>query len=243
VPGFARARCHGDGTAIRPGASGRKAAADVPPGVSRHRVSRLICGRGSPAGSGSREPVYPVCRALVQRHGITQDPLAGLRLRRPAGRRAGGCGAKSDYIPVRSVLCDRAESARAQQYPSRPAGPAGSHRPHGLVCRPGAVGAPERAGRRRRRGRRSCSPRWSWRSWLSRSRNAAGAAGEPLRHGRRRTVLCSAWSQAWRRPPTANSADISAHYFRGSWSCRRSSGATFAFRTSTPPSGGCGTAR
>jgi len=115
VPGFARARCHGDGTPVGPGASGMKAAADAPPGVARYRVSRLICGRGSPAGSGSREPVCPACRALAQRHGINQDTLAGPRLGRPAGRRADGCGAQSEYIPVRSVLCDRAQSAGAQQ--------------------------------------------------------------------------------------------------------------------------------
>ena len=52
VPGFARAHCHGDGTPIRPGASGTKAVADVPPGISRYPVSRLIYGRASSAGSG-----------------------------------------------------------------------------------------------------------------------------------------------------------------------------------------------
>jgi len=35
-------------------------------------------------------------------------------LGRPARRRVGGCGAQSLYIPVRSVIYDRAEFAGAQ---------------------------------------------------------------------------------------------------------------------------------
>jgi len=64
VPGFARAHCHGDGTPIRPGPSGKKAGEDVPPGLSRHRLSQLICRRPTSAVSGNREPASPACRAL-----------------------------------------------------------------------------------------------------------------------------------------------------------------------------------
>ena len=117
MPGFARSHCHGDGTPIRPGASGTKAPADVPPGILRYPVSRLICGRASSAGSGSREPAYPASRTLAQRYGINRDTSARPRLRRPAGRR-GGYGARSEYIKVRSVAYDRAGFVGTQKYRS-----------------------------------------------------------------------------------------------------------------------------
>ena len=98
MPGFARAHCHGDGTPIRPGASGTKAAADVPPGVSRYPVSRLICGRASSAGSGSREPAWPACRTLAQWYGVNRDTLAGRRPGRPAARQLGGNSAKMNTL-------------------------------------------------------------------------------------------------------------------------------------------------
>jgi hypothetical protein len=94
VPGFARAHCHGDGTPIRPGTSGTKAATDVPPGVSRYPVSRLICGRASSAGSGSRESAWPACRTLAHWYGVNRDTLAGRRSGRPAARQLGGNSGK-----------------------------------------------------------------------------------------------------------------------------------------------------
>ena len=115
VPGFARADCHGDGTPIRPGASGTKAAEDVPPGLSRYRLSRLICRRPTSAVSGNWEPTYPACRAFPSGTGSTGTRWLGSRLRRSVGGRVGGYGAQSEYIKVRSVVDDRAESAGAQQ--------------------------------------------------------------------------------------------------------------------------------
>ena len=53
------------------------------PGVSRYRISQLICGRASRTGSGSREPVCPACRALAQRFRVNRDTLA-----RPPARAA-----------------------------------------------------------------------------------------------------------------------------------------------------------
>jgi len=115
VPGFARADCHGDGTPIRPGASGTKPAADVPQACRCTRRSPLICERRSPAVSGSREPALPRMQGpcpAAQRHPEHADPA---RPGRPAGRCGGGCGAQSCHIKVRSVFCDRADSVRAQQ--------------------------------------------------------------------------------------------------------------------------------
>jgi hypothetical protein len=47
---------------------------DVPPGVSRTRIPRLICGCGSPAVSGSRGPACPACRALPSDPASTRTP-------------------------------------------------------------------------------------------------------------------------------------------------------------------------
>ncbi len=114
MPGFARADRHGDGTPIRPGTSGRKARADVPPGVSRYRISRLICGRPSSAQrAGSR--FAPHAGPCIAVRGQPGHASPAPRLGRLAGRRIGGCGAQSEYIPQRSVVCYRAESAGAQQ--------------------------------------------------------------------------------------------------------------------------------
>jgi len=54
-------------------------------------------------------------QGIAQWYGANRDTLARPRLGRPARQRVGGCGAQSLYIPVRSVIYDRAESAGAQQ--------------------------------------------------------------------------------------------------------------------------------
>ena len=138
VPGFARSRCHGDGTPIRPGASGTKTAPDVPPGISRYPVSRLICGRASSAGSGSRRPAAPASRTLAQRSESTGTRWPRLRrLRRPPGRRLGGNGAGNGN----TFHCGRS-SATGLSPPGEQqiaaVGPAGPYRPDGLGRRPGA---------------------------------------------------------------------------------------------------------
>ncbi len=51
-------------------------------------------------------------QGIAQWYGANRDTLAR---HRPARQRVGGCGAQSLYIPVRSVIYDRAESAGAQQ--------------------------------------------------------------------------------------------------------------------------------
>ena len=171
MPGFARADCHGDGTPNRPVVSGRNAAADVPSACRRPRTSPLICARPSSAASGSREPAWPRMQGpcpAVQRQPGHADPA---RLGRPAGRRAGICGAQSLYIKVRSVSCDQAEPARAQQVAvARPADPAGLYRPHALACRPRTVRGPAQASRRRPRRCRSCGPQRSGRAGSHESR-------------------------------------------------------------------------
>ena len=54
MPGFARADCHGDGTPIRSGTSGKKAAADVPWAC---RCARYIAADlRAPVPGGEREP-------------------------------------------------------------------------------------------------------------------------------------------------------------------------------------------
>ena len=184
MPGVARADCHGDGTPNRPAASGRNAAADVPSACRRPRTSPLICARPSSAVSGSREPAWPRMQGpcpAVQRQPGHADPA---RLGRPAGRRAGICGAQSLYIKVRSVSCDQAEPARAQQVAvARPADPAGLYRPDNLACRPGAVRGPARASRHRRRRCRSRGLQRSGGAGSHESRDMG-----PARHGRWRTV-------------------------------------------------------
>ena len=87
----------------------------MPPGVSRYPyiaadLRARILSREREPGAG-----LPACRALAQWYGVNRDTLAGRRLGRPAGRRVGGYGAQSEYIKVRSVVYDRAESVRAQQ--------------------------------------------------------------------------------------------------------------------------------
>src|SRR6516165_1893745 len=103
VPGFARAGCHGDGTSIRFGTSGTNAADDAPPRLSQYWLSRLICWRPTSALSESREAAYPRMHGLVQRYGSIRTRRLEPDYGRPAGRRAGGCGAQSKYIAVRSV--------------------------------------------------------------------------------------------------------------------------------------------
>ena len=149
VPGFARAHCHGDGTPIRPGTSGTKTVADVPPGVSRYPVSRLICGRASSAGSGSREPAYPACRTLAQRYGVNRDTLAGRRPGRPAGRRLGGNGGK-----MSTFQCGRSSTTGLSppvhcRYRSPARRSAGPYRLDGLACRPLSWDSQARSGRLR----------------------------------------------------------------------------------------------
>jgi hypothetical protein len=93
MPGFAWACCHGDGTPTRSDASGTKAATDVPPGVSRYPVLRLIFRRASSAcsGAGVGLPALPV---LARRCGVNGDTLVRPRLGRPTGRLVGGRGAR-----------------------------------------------------------------------------------------------------------------------------------------------------
>jgi len=140
----------------------------------------------APVLGGEREPGAGLPRMqgpcpAVQRQPGHADPA---RLGRPAGRRAGICGAQSLYIKVRSVSCDQAEPARAQQVAvARPADPAGLYRPDNLACRPGAVRGPARASRHRRRRCRSRGLQRSGGAGSHESRDMG-----PARHGRWRTV-------------------------------------------------------
>ena len=222
MPGFVRADCHGDGTPIRSGASGKKAAADVPPGVSRYRLSRLICRRPTSAVSGNREPACPACRALHSGTGSTGTHWPGPRLRLSVGRRVSGCGAQSEYIKVRSVVDDRAGSASAQQVAAT--GPqvpqARSAERSGL---PSRCRASADASKPASRGRLPSV----WSSVIGRSRSrGAGTRGsrrcEPARRGRRRTASRSAWSMpggvVLKPAVTANSQRPA--YAASSLSCR-----------------------
>ena len=76
VPEFARAHCHGDGTPIRPGASGRKAAADVLPGVSQYPHIAADLQAPVLGGQREREPACRACQALNRRYGVNRDTLA-----------------------------------------------------------------------------------------------------------------------------------------------------------------------
>jgi hypothetical protein len=62
------------------------------------RISRLICGRASSAGSGSREPAWPACRTLAHWYGVNRDTLADRRPGRPADRQLGGNSAKMNTL-------------------------------------------------------------------------------------------------------------------------------------------------
>ena len=80
VPGFARAHCHGDGTPIRLGASGTKAAEDVPPGLSRYRY--IAADLQAPNFGSKREPgadlprMQGLCTAVPGQPGHA-DPSPG----------------------------------------------------------------------------------------------------------------------------------------------------------------------
>jgi hypothetical protein len=156
---------------------GRRAA-----GLSRYRLSRLICGHRTSAMSGNWEPAYPACRALLSGTGQPGDTVLGSQLRRSVGRRVGGCGAQSEYIKVRSVVDNRAESA---------GGAAGSgHRPAGPAKPVSAEwsGLPSRCHKRQRREQQAPATRLLivcssviWRSRPLRSRNARDSRCEPAR--------------------------------------------------------------
>jgi len=195
VPGFARAHCHGDGTPVRPGASGRKAAPGVPPGVSGYRTWPLVCGHQSSAVSGSRSRLAAHAGPCA-RYGVNRDTLARPRLERPAGRRVGRCGAQSEYIPVRSVAYDRAEFSRAQQVAVT--GPQVPQANTGRTVWPATQMPVEH-----RREKADVTTRLpiGWSSVLGGGRRrGAGTRGsrrrEPARRGHRRTASRSAWSPA-----------------------------------------------
>ena len=115
MPGFARADCHGDGTPIRSGSIGQEGGGGRSLGLSLHPY--IAADLRAPILGGEREPGAGLPRMqgpcpVVQRQPGHADQA---RLGRPAGRCVGVCGAQSEYIKVRSVFCDRAESIRAQQ--------------------------------------------------------------------------------------------------------------------------------
>jgi hypothetical protein len=85
--------------------------------------------------SGQREPGadLPACRAHHSGTESIGTGWPGRRLKRPAGRRVGGSGARNEYIFVRSVLYDPADSVRAQQVAA-----AAPQIPHAYIVR--AVG-------------------------------------------------------------------------------------------------------
>ena len=199
VPGFARADCHGDGTPIRPGASGTKAAADVLPGVSRYRLSRLICRRPTSAGAGVGSRLTPHAGPLPSGTGSTGTRWLGSRLRRPVGRRVGGYGAQSEYIKVRSVVDDRAESAGAQQVAAT--GPQIPQAHIGRTVRP-AVQVPFEHRREQAGAPDEIAERVVLGDLAELASRGAGTRGsrrrEPARRGRRRTASRSAWSHARR---------------------------------------------
>jgi hypothetical protein len=118
MPGFARARCHGDGTPTRSDASGTKAATDVLPGVSRYPVARLIFRRASSArsGAGVSLPALPCSHSGAGSTGTRwSDPGSGGRL---VGSSA-DAARESWYKTVRSVVEDRTESdGHSRQRPS-----------------------------------------------------------------------------------------------------------------------------
>jgi len=152
VPGFARARCHGDGTPIRPVASGTKAAADLPPGESRHPAARLICAQTFPADSGSRESAYPACRALPAVR-VNLDTLPG-----PAARTV-GCPPRRRTRRAKLVQ----SSAVGRLSPAGSAERRGQWPPVRCAVSAGQPGlpprAPARASQHLRRDCRSCGPR------------------------------------------------------------------------------------
>ena len=114
MPGFARADCHGDGTPIRPGASGTKAAPDVLPDVLRYRLSADLQAPnfGSKRESGAD---LPRMQGPAQRHGVDRGTLARVPATAASWTARRRMRAQSEYIKVRSVVDDRAESAGAQQ--------------------------------------------------------------------------------------------------------------------------------
>ena len=140
--------CHGDGTPIRPGASGTKTAADVPPGVPRHPVARLICGRASSAASGMPGAGLPRMQALPSDTESTGTRWPAPRLGRaswPTRRRI--WRAKL----VHKSAFRRLQPSRVRRHTAgtgrRSAGPAGPCRLGGLIGRPGAgASIGERAG-------------------------------------------------------------------------------------------------
>ena len=160
MPGFARAHCHGDGTPIRPGASGTKAAADVPPGVSRYPASRLICGRASSAGSGAGSPLSPLAGPLpigTESTG-TRWPVDGQGGQRP--RQLGGNSGKMNTLKVRSVVHNRPQSTGEQQVSV--GGPAGPYRRSGRPSRCRASTSASKSA-----DQASTPIVWSWVIWRS----------------------------------------------------------------------------
>ena len=112
--GFARADCHGDGTPIRSGTSGRKGRRTFPESSAAPYIAADL---RAPVCDGKREPGAGLPRMqgscpVVQRRPEHADQA---RSGQPAGRCVGVCGAQNCYTKVRSVFCDQAESIRAQQ--------------------------------------------------------------------------------------------------------------------------------
>jgi len=183
VPGFARADCHGDGTPIRPGPSGRKAAADVPQACRCTRTSPLICARRSSAVSGSREPACPHAGRLPGGTASTWTHWPGpartaswparRRMRRP----------KFAHESAVGLLRPGGAGQSAAGSGRRPVNPAGLYRPHNLACRPDAVRRPARASRRRRRRCRSRGPRQSGGPGSHESRRYGASAAQLLANG------------------------------------------------------------
>ena len=151
-------------------------------------------------------------QGLAQRYGVNRDTLARSRLGRPAGRRVGGCGAQSEYITVRSVVCDRAESSGAQQVAAT-----GPQIPQAYIGRTvwPAVQVPCEHQREQADVPGEVADRVvlgdRGGSWPLRSRNARESLSEPARRGRRRTASRSAWSPCpavWPRRPSATANSL-----------------------------------
>jgi len=184
APGFWPGRLSRRWYATRPGSIGQEGGGGRSLGLCCARRSPLICARRSSAVSGGREPACRACRAVARWYSVNRDTLTRPGPGRPPGRRAGGCGAQSLYMKVRSVFCDRAEPVRAQQVAvARPADSAGLYRPDNLSCRPGA---------RPRTGAGTPAPATTlpivWSSAIWQSRIARKSPTGPVQHGRSSTA-------------------------------------------------------
>ena len=156
-------------------------------------VSRLICGRASSARSGSGSRLAPRYRSLHSGTGSTGTRWSGPGSGGQLADASADAARESWYIPVRSVVCDWAESAERSRTRPSTCGPISAGRP-GLPSRCRAsTGAANKSQTR-------LPIVWSsmiWRSWPPRpsatvnsQRPAYAASSLAAGPGRPRTQRC-----------------------------------------------------